>query len=55
MELRRSSWNDVVMMPYQFFMDDLKWKIDLEEEKRKRLEEKQRSSGDKAYKALQKR
>lgn len=27
-------------MPYRFFIDTLQWKIDLEEEKRKQLEEK---------------
>ena len=39
-------------MPYQFFNDDLKWKIELEEEKRKRIEDQNKSSKDKSTKAL---
>ena len=42
-------------MPYQFFMDDLKWKIDLEEEKKKKIEVQQRKSSDQSYKALKNR
>ena len=34
-----------MMMPYKFFLDTLKWKIDLEDEKRKRLEENKSISG----------
>ena len=39
-------------MPYDFFISDLKWKIKLEDEKRKRLEEHSKQSSDKAHKAL---
>lgn len=51
-ELRRSSWSEVMCMPYDFFISDLKWKIKLEDEKRKRLEEHSKQSSDKAHKAL---
>ncbi len=38
-ELRGVSWCDIMVMPYKFFIDDLKWKVDYEEDKRKRIEE----------------
>ena len=40
MELMNQPYLDVVSMPYKFFLDTVKWKMDLEEEKRKRIEEK---------------
>lgn len=33
MELMHSSWDSIMLMPYKFFIDTLKWKIDLENEK----------------------
>ncbi len=53
MELRSVSWSEIMSMPYLFFMDDLKWKIKFEDDKRKRIKEQQASSKDKAYRALQ--
>ena len=55
MELRSVSWIDVMLMPYDAFMSDLKWKIDLEEEKRKRIEEAKKSPKNKASNALKQR
>jgi hypothetical protein len=55
MEMRNAQWVDIMMMPYQFFIDDLKWKIDLEDTKRKQMESLQKMSGDKAMNALQQR
>ena len=39
MELMKESWASIMAMPYKFFLDTLKWKIDLEEEKRKQIED----------------
>ena len=39
-------------MPYDFFISDLKWKIKLEDDKRKRLDEQSKKSADKAHQAL---
>lgn len=39
MELMHVPWLDIMLMPYLFFIDTIKWKIDLEDEKRKKLEE----------------
>lgn len=44
-----------MMMPYKFFLEDLKWKIDLEDEKRKQMEKAQRMTADKSYNALRQR
>lgn len=33
MELMHQDWSSIMFMPYRFFMDTLKWKIDLEEAK----------------------
>lgn len=52
MELRGVSWSEVMIMPYHFFIGDLKWKVDLEEEKRKKMEESHRASRDKAHREL---
>jgi len=40
MELMHSSWCDVMNMPYDSFISSLKWKAQLEEEKRKKFDEK---------------
>lgn len=40
MEMMNVSWDNIMFMPYKFFLDTLKWKIDLEEEKKRRMEEK---------------
>jgi len=39
MELMRESWIDIMMMPYNFFLQTLKWKVELEQEKQKKLKE----------------
>jgi hypothetical protein len=38
MELMHQQWDTIMWMPYKFFMDSLKWKIDLEDEKRRVVE-----------------
>jgi len=40
MELMHQPWDAIMLMPYKFFVDTLKWKIDLEDEKRNQLTEK---------------
>jgi len=40
MEMMNVAWDTIMYMPYKFFMDTLKWKIDLEEEKKNKMEEK---------------
>lgn len=40
MELMKQEWTTIMLMPYQYFLETLKWKVDLEEEKRKKMEEK---------------
>lgn len=40
MELMHQDWGTIMFMPYRFFVDTLKWKIELEEEKRNKLTEK---------------
>ena len=52
MELRRSSWMEVMCLPYQFFISDLKWKMELEEEKNKRIQETKQNSASKAHSRL---
>lgn len=37
MEMSKQSYNEVVSMPVKKFYDYLKWKTDLEEDKRKML------------------
>ena len=39
MELSQQSYTDVVSMPYHRFLEYLKWKSDLEDEKTKKFEE----------------
>jgi hypothetical protein len=38
MELLKQPWDSIMYMPYKFFLDTLKWKIDLENEKRLQTE-----------------
>ena len=40
MELSKQSYTETVLMPVKRFYDYLKWKSDLEEERRKIMEEK---------------
>ena len=40
MELMHQDWGSIMFMPYKFFIDTLRWKIDLEDEKRKQMTEK---------------
>jgi len=47
MELMKQSWDSIMFMPYKFFIDTLKWKIDLEDEKRNQLTEKTGGSSSK--------
>jgi len=47
MELTGQPWESIMMMPYNFFISSLKWKIKLEDEKRKKLEEKSTKSSHK--------
>lgn len=39
MEMMKQQYLDVLSMPYDFFIKTLKWKADLEEERRKKIEE----------------
>ena len=45
MELSKSSYPDVMLMPVKRFQDYLKWKSKLEEEKQKRFEEESKKYG----------
>ncbi|MCK5021107.1 MAG: hypothetical protein KAS32_29120 [Candidatus Peribacteraceae bacterium] len=38
-------WPSIMQMPYKFFVDSIKWKVDLEEEKRKKIEERTKDRG----------
>ncbi len=40
MELMKAQWSEVQNMPYMFFVETLEWKIKLEDEKRKKMDEK---------------
>ena len=44
MELRSTTWAEVMSMPYEFFIDDLKWKSKLESDKSKRIEDERSKS-----------
>jgi hypothetical protein len=48
MELIHSSWFDIQMMPYKVYMDHLIWKIDMEKEKAKKIEERAKQMQDNA-------
>jgi len=50
MELMREPYTSIMLMPYTFFIDTLTWKIDLEDEKRKKMEEKTKGSRTTSYK-----
>ena len=52
MELRGSSWAEVMVMPYNFFIEDLKWKSELEEEKRRKIKDMREASSSRAHKRL---
>ena len=39
MELMKLDYLSIMVMPYQFFEETIKWKISLEEERRKKMEE----------------
>jgi len=51
MELMDQSWDSIMFMPYKFFVDTLKWKINLEDEKAKQMTE---TTGGKTSKGLTK-
>ena len=56
MELRSTTWAEVMSMPYEFFIDDLKWKSKLESDKSKRIEdERNRSKADSRANKLRRR
>ena len=38
MELMKQPWDSIMFMPYKFFLDTLKWKMELEDEKRNIME-----------------
>ena len=40
MEVMKQTYTDVLCMPYPTFLHILKWKADLEEERRKKFEDK---------------
>lgn len=42
MESMGETWMSIQLMPFNFFRDTYKWKIELEKEKSKRLEEHQK-------------
>jgi len=39
METMKQPWFSIMLMPYKDFIDITKWKVDLEEEKKKKLDE----------------
>ena len=45
MELMNQQFPSIMEMPYKFFIDTIKWKVDLEEEKRKKMEEQTKVRG----------
>ena len=40
MEMMHQSYSDIMVMPYPLFIDMLKWKSNLEKEKKKMIDEK---------------
>lgn len=44
MELLKQPWMSIQLMPYKEFLDSIKWKMDLEEEKRKKMDEKNKDN-----------
>jgi hypothetical protein len=59
MEMMKQDWLSIQLMPYKFFIETLKWKVNLEEEKKKKLEEENRktskTTSEKAYQKLRQR
>jgi len=49
------SWLDIQLMPYSFFTELLRWKVDLEDKKRKKMEEQSRIQAERYKKAMEKR
>jgi len=45
MEMSGQSYTDTILMPVKRFIDYLKWKSQLEEEKQKRFEEESKKHG----------
>jgi hypothetical protein len=45
MEMSRQSYTDVISMPVKRFLDYLRWKTKLEEEKQKRFDEETKKYG----------
>lgn len=41
-ELMGEPWFSVQLMPYQYFVETIKWKVDLEEQKKKMMDERNR-------------
>jgi len=39
MEMMKIDYLSIMFMPYTFFIETIKWKVDLEEERRKKMEE----------------
>jgi hypothetical protein len=44
MELLKQPWYSIQVMPYRDFIKSIKWKVDLEEEKRKKMEERNKTN-----------
>jgi hypothetical protein len=47
MELMKLDYLSIMFMPYSFFIGTIKWKIDLEDERRKKMEENSKKRGKK--------
>ena len=45
MELMHQDWISIQAMPYSIFLETIKWKIQFEEEKKKKIEERNKSKG----------
>lgn len=41
-ELMGEGWTSIQLMPYSYFLDTIKWKMDLEDQKKKAIEERNR-------------
>ena len=55
MELMSEPWFSVMSMPYEFFVDTLKWKVELEEEKQKKMKENTKRNNSRYPRFLRKR
>jgi len=49
MELSKQSYGEVVRMPFKRFYDYMKWKVKLEEEKQKRIDEESKKQSGKSF------